>query len=114
MHKLSILIGGALLSQAVVFSALAQEPGAGTPRPQPYRKVTAEEQAVGKAHRREEGRAAAKDANSTGGEITPQPAAQAKVSKAERQEARAERKAETKRAAKAGELAPTGELGASK
>lgn len=114
MYKLSILISGALLSQVIVFGALAQEPGVGTPKPQPYRNVTTEEKTVGKAHRRGEGRAAAKDASSIGGEVTPQPAAQAKVSKAEREEARAERKAETKRAAKAGELAPTGEVGASK
>lgn len=113
MNKISMLVGSALLSYAVAFHASAQEPGAGTSTPQPYHKATAEEKAAGKAHRREEGRAAARDGN-IGGEITKQPAAQAKVSKAERQESRAERKAETKRAAKAGELAPTGEVGASK
>ena len=114
MYKLSILIGSAVLAQAIAFHAAAQEPGIGTSEPVPYQKATVDEKAAGKAQRREEGRASAKAGNNLGGEITPHPPVQAKVSKAERQEARAERKAETKRAAKAGELAPVGEIGPTK
>lgn len=113
MHKLPLLIGGVLLSQAFVFGVQAQEPGAGTPKAAPYQKVSPEDKASGKAHRKEEGRAVAKSGSTTG-EITPMPSPQAKVPKAERQEARAARKAETVRAAKAGELAPQGEVGAVK
>ncbi|WP_326534599.1 hypothetical protein [Pseudorhodoferax sp.] len=110
MHQPTLLFGGALLSLALSGAALAQEPGAGTPKPQPYHKPTAEEKAAGKAQRREEGRAAVKEGGNSG-EITPLPPAQAKPSPADSQQARAERKAETRRAAKAGELKASGEVG---
>lgn len=114
MFKYSLLIGGTLLSQALTFSAAAQEISADTEKPQPFHRATAQEKAAGKAHRREEGRAAAKDPNTVRGEVTPQPAPQAKASRAQREETRAARQAETRRAAKAGELLPYGEVGTTK
>lgn len=110
MKKLAVLIGGVVLSQAVVLSTAAQEPGVGTPTPPPYHKATAQEKAAGKAQRRSEGRAAVAEGSSSG-EVTPVPAPQAKLSKEERQAGRAARKAETARAAKAGEIKPLGEVG---
>lgn len=111
MQRLALLIGGALVSLS--FSALAQEPGAGTPKPPAYQKTSPEDRATGKAQRKAEGRAAAK-AGSTTGEGTPPPAPQAKIPKEQRQEARAQRKAETARAARAGEIQASGEVGPSK
>lgn len=115
MHKLSWLIGGALVAHAFTFSAvaLAQEPGAGTPKPAPYAKVSPADKAEGKAHRKEEGRAAAM-AGSTTGEGERPPAPQVKVARQDREVARSARKAETARAAKAGEIKPIGEVGPAK
>lgn len=111
MHKLALLIGGALVSQLLCFSAAAQEPGAGTASAAPYKKTTPEDRAAGKAHRKEEGRAAAKAGTNTGEGQTPPSPPQAKLPRAQREQERAQRKTETARAAKAGELSRTGEVG---
>lgn len=117
MSKLSTIVGTALLSQVLTFGAYAQEQGPALQPPPAYHKATAEEKAAGKAQRRKEGRAAERPGNISSGEVTQLPEPQTKTpkaTKAEREAARAARTAETKRAAKAGELAPTGEVGAIK
>jgi len=110
MYKLTILFGVVLLSNVLLTTALAAEPGEGTPVPAPFQKASPAARAEGKAMRKEAGTAAVK-AGSTTGEGEPIPEAKPKIPKAERQEARAARKAETKRAARAGEIKPTGEVG---
>lgn len=113
MQRLALLIGGALVSQALCLHALAQEPGPGTTTPPAYQKVSPEDKAAGKAQRREAGRVAAKAGPSTG-EGAPPAAAQAKIPKEQRQQARAQRKAETARAARAGEIQAGGEVNTAK
>lgn len=113
MQRLALLIGGALASHAISFGALAQEPGAGTPKPPAFHKASPQEKATGKAQRKEDGRAAVK-AGSTTGEGEPQPPRQVKVPRDDRQQARAQRKAETARAARAGEIQAAGEVGPTK
>lgn len=113
MYKFSFFVSGVLLSHAVLSTALANEPGEGTPVPAPFHKTSPAVKAEGKAMRREAGREAVK-AGSTTGEGERNPEAKPRVPKDERQEARAVRKAETKRAARAGEIKPTGEVGPQK
>lgn len=113
MQRLAVLIGGALASHALCLAVLAQEPGAGTPRPPAFHKPAPEEKAAGKAQRRQDGREAVK-AGSTTGEGAPLPGPRTEIPRAQRAEARAQRKTETARAARAGELQASGEVGPSK
>ena len=92
-------------------AAMAQGETGDVPKAQPYTKRTPEQKAAGKAQRRTEGRAGARD--EVGGEVGPvaKPGARAQTTKEERKQARATRRQAAAKANKAGEIPAMGEVG---
>lgn len=101
-----LLLAGVVLTQALAFSAFAQQDAVGNvAKPAPYSKVSPEDRAAARAKRKAETPAAVESQGEVGSVRTPK---RSNLTKEERAAARAKRRADMAAANKAGKISRPG------